>query len=234
MLNPLLNLINNKTFTKSFSTCSLLLVLTNTVIASPETDNNSKKVRTSSYADIKVNVTHTLGGVVPAAQNSAISAQISAIINTFHVDTGYKVNKGDLLVTLDCRENKLRLKQAAANYKAEKVQLEHAIIQFNQAKKLSTQGNISKELYNQREAEEHRLKATLENGIAAQSLSQINVDRCQIKAPYDGYITNRFASIGELTQIGTALLQLVSKTNDIVEVKINNLLLNNFSHGKNF
>jgi len=233
MLNPSLNPISSRALTNYFSACSLFLLLTSTVIAAPETVNN-KKVSTANYADIKVKVSHTLGGVVPAAQNSAISAQISAIINTFHVDTGHTVNKGDLLVSLDCRENKLRLQQAAANYKAEKVQLALAVTQFNQAKKLSKQGNISKEIYNQREAEENRLKATLENKKAAQSLSQINVDRCQIKAPYDGYITQRIASIGELTQRGTALLHLVSKTNNLVEVKINNRLFNNFSQGKNF
>lgn len=234
MLNPSLNLISRQLFIKGFSACVLFLLLSNIVVAAQETSSKSKKVRTSAYADIKVNVSHTLGGVVPAAQNSAISAQISAIINAFHVDTGHKVSKGDLLVSLNCSENQLRLKQASANHKAEKVQLALAVKQFDQAKKLSKQGNISKEIYNQREAEENRLKATLENKKAAQSLTQINVDRCQIRAPYDGYITNRIASIGELTQPGTTLLQLVSKTNNIVEVKINNRLLNNFSQGKNF
>ncbi len=179
-------------------------------------------------------MTHTLGGAVPAENNSRISAQISAVIEKFHVDTGYEVKKNDLLVTLNCKENRLRLKQASANLKADKAQLANASSQFSQAKKLSKQGNISKEIYNQREAEENRLKATVENKKAAMSLAQINVDRCQIKAPFDGYITQRNAGVGELTQTGTALLQLVSKTNNIVEVKINNRLLNSFSQGKNY
>ena len=57
---------------------------------------------------------------MPAENNSRISAQISAAIDQFHVDTGYEVKKGDLLVTLDCKENHLKLKQANANLKAEK------------------------------------------------------------------------------------------------------------------
>jgi multidrug efflux pump subunit AcrA (membrane-fusion protein) len=192
------------------------------------------KVKTTPYKDITINVRHTLGGAVPAENNSSLSAQISAVIEQFHVDTGYKVKKGDLLVTLNCKENRLKLKQASANLNAEKAQLTNAKSQFIQAKKLNKQGNISKEIYNQREAEENRLKATVENRKAAKSLAQINVDRCQIKAPFDGYITRRDASVGELTQPGTALLQLISKTNNIVEVKINNRLLNSFSQGKNY
>ena len=213
----------------------LLFSLTHNAFAAEETNTvDIIKVKTAAYKDIAINVTHTLGGVVPAKNNSSISAQISAVIKQFHVDTGYEVKQGDALVTLDCKENQLRLKQANANLKAEKAQLINARSQFSQAKKLNKQGNISKEIYNQREAEEDRLKATVENRKAALALAQINVERCHIKAPFDGYITRRDASIGELTQPGTPLLQLVSKTNDIVEVKINNRLLESFSQGKNY
>lgn len=221
-------LIQKNNLLKIFSHCAVsLLLYTNSAASEPV------KVNTAAYKDIVINISRTLGGVVPAAQDSSISAQISSLINKFHVDTGFEVKQGDLLVTLDCRENQLKLKQAAANLNAERVKLAHAKTQFNQAKKLNKQGNISKDKYNQREAEENRLKATVENKKAASSLAQLNVDRCQIKAPYAGYITHRNASIGELTKSGTALLQLVSKTNNIVEVKINNRLLSSFSTGKN-
>ena len=232
VLNPALKLrhkINHKTV---FYTALLFLLSANSIVTYAN-DAEAKKVKTTAYKDIALNVTHTLGGVVPAAQDSNISAQISAIINQFHVDTGHEVKKGDLLASLDCREYLLRVKQAEATLKAEKVQLAHAKTQFNQAKTLNKQGNISKETYNLREAEENRLKATVLNKTAAKQLSTITAERCQVKAPFDGYITHRAASVGELTQPGSSLLQLVSKTNDIVEAKINNRLLNSFSQGKN-
>lgn len=234
MWNPVLKTRNNKSGTVTIVLLqwwitALLFLLSFNVFAS-----EAIKVKTTAYKDIAINVTHTLGGVVPAENNSSISAQIIAVIEKFHADTGYEVKKGDLLVTLNCKENRLKLKQASANLKAEKAQLSNAKSQFIQAKKLNKQGNISKEIYNQREAEENRLKATVENRKASMSLAQINVDRCQIKAPFDGYITRRDASVGELTQPGTTLLQLVSKTNNIVEVRINNRLLNSFSQGKNY
>ncbi len=229
MWNPVLKI--------NLSNLVVLVTITTALLLSP-THNASAadtiKVKTAAYKDIASNVTHTLGGVVPAKNNSSISAQISAVIKQFHADTGYEVTKGDALVTLDCKENQLKLKQTSANLKAEKAQLTNARSQFSQAKKLNRQGNISKEIYNQREAEENRLKATVENRKATLALAQINVERCHIKAPFDGYITRRDASVGELTQPGTALLQLVSKTNDTVEVKINNRLLESFTQGKNY
>lgn len=215
---------------KNLIAIALILPLATNVLANEAV----KKITTISYKDIVTNITHTLGGTVPAEQESNISAQISATINQFHVDVGHEVNKGDLLISLDCRENQLKQQQAEANLKAEKVQLAHAKTQFDQAKKLNKQGNISKEVYNQREAEENRLTATLNNKKAAYSLARLSVDRCQIKAPFDGYITHRHASIGELTQIGTHLLLLISKTNNNVEVKINHDLFNSFSQGTNY
>lgn len=225
------NFCGNKRFAHAVILMALLFSLPAIACAATE---HTIKVKTAAYKDIAINVTHTLGGVVPAKNNSRISAQISAVIKQFHVDVGYEVKKGDDLVTLECKENHLKLKQAKANLKAEIAQLTNARSQFNQARKLNKQGNISREIYNQREAEEDRLKATVENRKAAIALAQINVDRCHIKAPFDGYITRRDASVGELTQPGTALLQLVSKTNDVVEVKINNRLLESFTQGKNY
>ncbi|MFV2003982.1 MAG: efflux RND transporter periplasmic adaptor subunit [Gammaproteobacteria bacterium] len=225
--------MNNKiNETKILPTVFFLLLIS--ISFASQGAEKPRKVNTSAYKDIKVYVSHTLGGAVPAEQDSNLSAQISAIITAFHVDKGDEVKKDDVLVSLDCREKDLLLKRAAANLKAEKVQLAHALTQYNQAKKLNNQGNISKELYNQREAEENRLKATLENKKAARSLAQIKVDRCQIKAPFDGYITRRDASVGELTQTGTSLLHLVSKTNNVVDVKVNNRLLSSFTQGNNF
>ncbi len=234
MWNPVLktshnNLNHTHRLSRTVVLAALFFALPLTVCA-----GDAIKVKTKAYKDIASYVTHTLGGVVPAKNNSRISAQISAVIEKFHVDTGYKVNKGDALVTLKCKENHLKLKQASASLQAEKAQLTNAKSQFIQAEKLNKQGNISREIYNQREAEEDRLKATVENRKATLALAQINVERCHIKAPFDGYITRRDASVGELTQSGSALLQLVSETNDVVEVKINNRLLESFTQGKNY
>jgi len=213
---------------------AMMLVALFFVFAQNLNASEAIKVKAAAYKDIAKNITHTLGAVVPAKNNSRISAQISAVIKQFHVDTGSEVKAGDTLVTLECKENHLKLRQAGANLQAEKALLTNAKSQFSQAKKLNKQGNISKEIYNQREAEEYRLKASVESRKAAKSLAQINVDRCHIKAPFDGYITRRDASVGELTQIGTVLLQLVSKNNDSVEVKVNNRLLTSFTQGKNY
>jgi len=221
---------SHQSLIKNLIAVALILPLVTNVFA----NETIKKITTISYKNIVTNITYTIGGTVPAEQESNISAQISATINQFHVDVGHEVKKGDLLVSLDCRENQLKRQQAEANLKAEKVQLAHATTQFNQAKKLNKQGNISKELYNQREAEENRLTATLKNKKAAYSLARLNVDRCQLKAPFNGYITYRHASIGELTQTGTHLLQLISKKNNHVEVKLNHDLFNSFSQGTNY
>ncbi len=209
------------------------IVLTLPLVTNAFASDPIKKITTISYKDIASNITHTLGGTVPAAQRSNISAQMSDIIRQIHVDVGHEVIKGDLLISLDCRENQLKRQQAQANLNAEKTQLAHAKKQFNQAKKLNVQGNISKELHNQREAEKNRLTATLKGKQAAYALAKLNVERCQIKSPFDGYITHRHASIGELTQPGSHLLQLLSKSNTLVEANINHGLFNSFSQGKN-
>lgn len=217
---------------KTIPLLALLLVLTLLAATQPALAETFK-VRTQPYKDLAVYVSHLVGAAVPATEDSTISAQISALIKQFHVDTAYDVKKNELLVSLDCRENHLKLKQATAALKAEQALLKNAVSQFEQAKKLSRQGNISREIYNQREAEESRLKAMVESRKLARSLAELNVQRCEIKAPFDGYVTRRDASVGELTRVGSPLLQLVSKDNHLVEVKINTRQLDSFINGEN-
>ncbi len=191
-------------------------------------------VKTITYTDAAYYPEHNTAAEVIAKHDSKVSAEISATVVSVNHDTGDKVNQGDTIIALDCRTYKLQLQQAQATNDAIIAQHVNAKKLFASAQKLQKQNNISQELYNQRNADASRLKAELINTKAGIEAASIAVDKCNIKAPYDGYISERFISKGEHAQPGTAVFQMITSEQGHVEAHINNVEYESFLHGTDY
>ena len=191
-------------------------------------------VKTVSYKDAAYYPEHNTAAEVIAKHDSKVSAEASATVVSVNHDTGDRVNQGDTVISLDCRTYKLQLQQAKAAHDAVNAQYENAKKLFASARKLQKQNNISQELYNQRNADASRLKAELINTKAGIEAAEIAVDKCSIKAPYDGYISERFISKGELAQPGTPMFQMVTSEQGHVEAHINSFEYESFIKGTNY
>ena len=203
-------------------------ITTSVSVASPV------NVKTVSYKDAAYYPEHNTAAEVIAKHDSKVSAEASATVVSVNHDTGDRVKQGDTVISLDCRTYKLQLQQAKAAYDAVSAQYENAKKLFASAQKLQKQNNISQELYNQRNADASRLKAELLNTKAGIEAAEIAVDKCTINAPYDGYISERFVSKGELAQPGTPVFQMVTLEQGHVEAHINSFQYQSFIAGTNY
>jgi RND family efflux transporter MFP subunit len=197
-------------------------------------DTSPVNVKTVSYKGTAYYPQHSTAAEVIAKHDSKVSAEISATVVSVKHDTGDKVNQGDTIIALDCRTYTLQLQQAQASNDAVIAQYENAKKLFASAQKLQKQNNISQELYNQRNADAARLKAELINTKAGIEAASIAVDKCNIKAPYDGYISERFISMGEHAQAGTPVFQMITSEQGHVEAHINNFEYQSFRHGTDY
>jgi RND family efflux transporter MFP subunit len=188
-------------------------------------------VKTVDYADVAYYPEHSTAAEVIARHDSKVSAEISATVTQIDHDTGEQVEQGDTVISLDCRTYELQLQQAHANRDAVVAQYENAKKLFTSARKLQKQNNISQELYNQRNADSSRLKAELINAKAGIESAEIAVEKCNIKAPYDGYISERFISKGEHAQPGTPVFQMITSEQGRVDAHINNSKYQSFVQG---
>ena len=188
-------------------------------------------VRTATYAELAYYPEHSTAAEVIARYDSKVSAEITATVTAIDHDTGDRVNAGDTVVLLDCRTYELQLQQSQAARDAVAAQYENAKKLFASARKLQKQSNISQELYNQRDADAARLKAELINAKAGVDTAEIAVDNCSIEAPYDGYISERFISKGELVQPGTPVFQIITSAQGRVDAHINTSEYESFVQG---
>jgi membrane fusion protein (multidrug efflux system) len=192
------------------------------------------QVKTVRYDEVAYQPEHSTSAQVIAKQNSQISAEITAVVIDIFFDTGERVNKGETVIALDCRSNELQLKQALAVHEAAMAQYENAKKLLESAKKLLTNNNISQELYDQRDADATRNRAETNQTWAGIKTAQLAVERCTINAPFDGYISKRMISIGELVQPGTPIFEMVIAGASEIEANISSAEYESFIAGEDF
>ena len=210
-----------------------LLVCYHPAFAADDMSGNHEPVRvqTVRYDDVAYYPEHSTAAEVIASNDSTLSAEIAATVEQIAHDTGERVDAGDVLITLDCRNYKLQLQQARALNDATEAQYENAQQLFTSAELLQKQNNISKELYNQRLADSKRLKAETRNSRAGVEQAKIAVEKCTIMAPYDGYISERLVDAGELVQPGTPVMRVVAADKGVIEAQISTPEYDSFRNG---
>jgi len=179
----------------------------------------------SAFADDKVtNVTvvpvdktaYYPKGSAPATtlslNDTMLSAQIHSAITDISVNVADMVDKNDVLVQMDCRH-------AIAIKQSNQAKLSLAEFQLQRAKKLRKGNNISEEIHRTRQSE-------LAVARSALKVSAIEVERCKVKAPFNGVVTERTADIGEWVNKGEPLIQLVDLENVEVSAQLPDLLIN--------
>lgn len=146
---------------------------------------------------------------VTPLNDAQLSAELSARILDIPVRVGDQVAPGDLLARLDCRDYQARLEAQQATSRAQEARLRLARIQLQRARSLEKARNISSDELDRQLAEAQALEAELAAQGKAQAQARLNVERCEIRAPFRAAVTARLASVGALAAPGTPLLRLV-------------------------
>lgn len=185
-----------------------------------------------------------IGEIQPSVK-ADVAARITGYILTFSKREGDKVEKGEILATLDDRE----LSDRAAAMDAEIIGAKQKLAGAKSAyetqrsvterdKKLFDMGGISKEAL-------ERSRSTLENAGAlmnalaasvkglekSTSAARLQTDYARVKAPFSGVITRRVMEPGDLAVPGKAILTLEQTEPVKVVVQIPQELMGKISKG---
>jgi RND family efflux transporter MFP subunit len=139
-----------------------------------------------------------------AAVNSApLVARVQGFVQEIKYKDGDAVKQGATLFIIEPEPYQLKLQQAQASEVGAEAALKQAEAEFQrqtelQARQVSTQANYDKALANRDSA-----RSSLQEAQSNTKQAAINVTYTQVKAPFDGIVTARLVSIGELVGAGT-------------------------------
>jgi RND family efflux transporter MFP subunit len=173
---------------------AILLTLC-TGLASGEEKKASVPVTVKPLESLQIDPLHSAPATVISLNHSQLSAQISARIEQIVVQVGQQVKQGDKLVQLDCSDSKLAEQDAKARQTLARKELKRA-------KSLRRSNSLPETDFNKAETELIQANVVIKQ-------TRLQVQRCEITAPFNGVVTDRQASEGELATAGTPILRLL-------------------------
>jgi RND family efflux transporter MFP subunit len=154
----------------------------------------------------------SITGSVQPERRADLRAEVSAVVVAVLKENGDPVKRGDLLVRLDDTSIRDSLTSAAASDKAAVQAYEQAERQFQRMSTLRTTGVVSAQ---QLEDAENRRNTTQSDREAARSrvvTARQQLERTEVRAPFNGIVSDRKVSNGDTAQIGKELLQIIDPT----------------------
>jgi RND family efflux transporter MFP subunit len=137
-------------------------------------------------------------GSTAAVNTVKLVARVSGFVQEIKYQDGSLVTAGTPLFVIEPEPYKLKLEQAQASVVSAEANLKQAEAEFKRqeelvAKQVSTQANYDQAL-GQRDAD----RGNLDQAKASEQQAEINYGYTTVKAPFDGIVTARLVSVGEL------------------------------------
>lgn len=147
-----------------------------------------------------------LQGLVEAAQQATVSAQVAGRVNQVLVDVGEEVAAGSPIVTITALEHDHAVSQAQAEVAAWQVTFDLEAQELARISRLTEQGLASTADLDRAKTRFDHAQAQLQGAQAALARSQEQLSYTVVKAPYSGIVSARWVEPGELVQPGTPLM----------------------------
>lgn len=148
-------------------------------------------------------------GSVQPERRADLQAEVSAVVLKVLKENGDSVRRGDLLVRLDDTAIRDTLTAAEAAQHAAEHALEQGERQFQRMSTLRKTGVVTVEQLEDAETKRNTEQSDLEAARTRVVSARQQLDRTQVRAPFDGIVSERKVSAGDTAQLGKELLKVI-------------------------
>lgn len=143
-------------------------------------------------------------GLVKAKSRAVLASEIGAVVSQTPLRAGDGFKMGDLLIGFDCRLLKNQMEKIAAQVKASKAQLDNA----KDLEKMRSIGKLDVTL----------ARAEYDKDRSELKIAALNVERCSVKAPFDGKVVQLLVNRYESVDLRRSLIEIASSSELEVEI----------------
>jgi RND family efflux transporter MFP subunit len=151
-------------------------------------------------------------GSIQPERRADLRAEVQAVVLQVLKENGDIVRRGDLLVRLDDTAIRDALASAEAASRAAGQASEQAKRQFDRMTTLRTSGMASAQALDDAEGRRNAATSEMEAARARVVLARQQLQRTEVRAPFDGVVSDRKVSAGDTAQLGKELLKVIDPT----------------------
>jgi RND family efflux transporter MFP subunit len=151
----------------------------------------------------------SITGSIQPERRADLRAEVAAMVMKVYKENGDMVHTGDLLVTLDSTAIRDALMSAEASQRAAEQAYDQAQRQFERMKTLRASGMTSAQALDDAEGRRNSAQSDVEAAKARVVLARQQMQRTEVRAPFDGVVTERKASPGDTAQVGKELMKVI-------------------------
>lgn len=150
-----------------------------------------------------------ISGSIQPGRRADLRAEVAAVVMQILKDNGERVRSGDLLVRLDDTALRDQLASAEEAVRAATRAHEQAERQVERLGTLKQQGMVSTQAVEDAELRRNAAQSELAAARARVVSARQQLQRTLVRAPFDGVVSERKASVGDTVQVGKELLKVI-------------------------
>ena len=148
-------------------------------------------------------------GTVAAWQEASVSAEVSGLrLDSIAAQVGDSVKKGQVLAVFSQDSLKAEIAATRAQLAEAQAGFDDAKASAQRARDLAAQGFYSAQAQTQTIAQEKAAQARLDAAKANLTLQELRLSHATLRAPDDGVVTARNATVGSVVAAGTELFRM--------------------------
>jgi membrane fusion protein (multidrug efflux system) len=151
----------------------------------------------------------SITGSVQPERRADLRAEVSAVVLSVQKENGDPVKRGDLLVRLDDTSIRETLTSAAASARAAEQAFEQAERQYQRMVTLRQTNVVSTQQLEDVEIRRNTAQSEREAARTRVVTARQQLERTEVRAPFDGIVSDRKVSAGDTAQVGKELLKVI-------------------------
>lgn len=158
------------------------------------------------FGDVAVYPGRSAPAIAAAVDEARVAAEVAGRIDALPARVGEQFARGAVLARVDPRSYRIELQRAEAALALVDSRSRLAASQLARAQRLAGAGFVSADALRVQRTELEVLGAERESARQAVAAAQLALQRTVVRAPFDGVVRARLASVGDWAQPGVALL----------------------------
>jgi len=148
-------------------------------------------------------------GLLQPERRADLRSEVSAVVLQVLKENGEPVRSGDLLVRMDDTAIRDSMTSADESARASGQAFEQAERQVQRLKTLQQQGMMSMQALEDAEVRRNNAQSDLAAARARAVIARQQMRRTEVRAPFDGVVSERKVSAGDTAAIGKELLKVI-------------------------